>query len=356
MHVIDYLYQYQNVSFKDVPFNECDALLLALASYFPFDELNYSQLVYRNKDLINLIDRYKPAFDASERKLKYIEIVKGLCSSLRFKDIKFAFYIKRRDEMSAKQFQAITIILKGFVYISFCGTDSTVLGWKEDFNMSYLDTIPSEIEASNYTNHIMRKFPFSKFYLGGHSKGGRLAITALKNCHKEKRVLNVFNFDGPNYPQSFYDEKYQSIRDKIVSYTPNESIIGRLMVPAQRPLIVASSARLLMQHDALTWLIDDNHFVYEDIYSPGSEKIVKSINNAFLNYDNETKKEFVDSLFDLLNRLNIEQLPNEKNYLLFIKDHLFDIRNEWRNTNKESRETIKKITFEIVKDYFFSNN
>lgn len=354
MHVIDYLYQYQNISFKDVPFNECDALLLSLASYFPFDELNHSQLIYKSKDLVSLISNYNPSFDTSERKKKYIEIVLELCKSIRFRDIKFGFYVRKRDEVEAKQFQAVTIILKNFVFISFCGTDSTTLGWKEDFNMAYLDTIPSEIEASKYAEQIMRKFLFSKFYFGGHSKGGRLAITALKNVRKPRRVINVFSFDGPNYPDSFYDEQYENIKRKIITYTPDESIIGRLMTPNRKPLIVASSNRLLMQHDALSWVIDGHHFVLKESYTPSSDKIVKSINRAFLNYDNETKKTFVDSLFDLLERLNIETLPNENNILLFIKDHLFNIRGEWKNTNKESRDTLKKITFEIVKDYFLS--
>lgn len=351
MNVLDYLYKYQNTSFKEKPFNEIDALVLALVSYFPFDQLTNQKKIYTNKELLARIDVYQIPFDISERKLKYIEITKTICRSSRFQNARFAFFKKERDEESAKQFQAITIILKEFAYVSFCGTDSTTLGWKEDFNMAYLEMVPSEIAAISYLREMANVILFKKFYVGGHSKGGRLAITATKRLNKKNKLLGVYSFDGPNFPSSCYDEDYKRIDSFIHCYNPDESIIGRLMPIYRRKRIIASTNTLLMQHDAFSWEIKDRSFVYKQKYTERSDHIVDTINYALNNYDEERKRDFIDTIFDFLFSLNIEKLPNEKEFIPFFISKLPTLREEWKNTSKEKRGLVKKMLFDIGKDY-----
>ena len=285
MQVLDYLYKYQNVEFKELGFNEIDALLLAMVSYFPFDELNKQKSSYSSVELLKQIKDYVVPINTSERKIKYIEMTETICRSKRFNNARFAFFRKKRDVNSAKQFQAITIILKDFVYVSFCGTDSTTLGWKEDFNMAYLEMVPSEIEAISYLREMANILIFKKFFVGGHSKGGRLAITAAKNLSKKNKLLGVYAFDSPNFPSSCYDDAYKSIDNLIHDYTPDESIIGRLMPEYRRKSIIASSNGLLMQHDAFSWELYDHSFVYKQNYTERSSHIVDTINYALNNYD-----------------------------------------------------------------------
>ena len=202
MHVLDYLYRYQNIDFKEVPFNEVDALVLAMVSYFPFDELKNQKDIYSSDELLKRIAEYNPPRSVGERKLNYIELVKVVCRSIRFKHAKFAWFAKERDVVNSKQFQAITIILHDFAYVSFCGTDSTTLGWKEDFNMAYLDTVPSEIEAVRYLQDVSYNFVFKKMYVltvisltiktstttalrlstNGHSWSGRRSAPTSSSC------------------------------------------------------------------------------------------------------------------------------------------------------------------------------
>ena len=351
MYVLDYLYRYQNIDFREVPFNEVDALVLALVSYFPFDELNNKKEIYSSDELYKRVKEYIPPKDANERKLNYIELVKILCHSLRFKHAKFAWFSKKRDTVHSKQFQAITIILHDFAYVSFCGTDSTTLGWKEDFNMAYLDTVPSEIEAIQYLKDVSYNFVFKKLYVGGHSKGGRLAITAAKKLNRNYKLLGVYSFDAPNYPSECYDTEYKSILQLIREYTPDESIIGRLMNEYRNKKIIASCNGLLMQHDAFSWEVDGHLFVLKDKYTERSSRIVDTINYALNNYDEEMKKDFIDTVFDYLSRLNIEKLPNEKEFLHFLTSNFKNMREEWKNTSKEKRAVIKKMLFNISKDY-----
>jgi len=351
MQVLDYLYKYQKVSFKQLPFNEADALLFAMVSYFPFDALSNQKTIYSAEDLYRRINEYEPPKDIGERKLKYIEMTKTICASSRYKNIKFAWFKKVHDKASEKQFQAITLILKDFAYISFCGTDSTTLGWKEDFNMAYLEIVPSEVEAIQYLKRISSYFLFKKFYIGGHSKGGRLAISSAKYLKKKNKILGIYSFDAPNFPASAYDSNYKDISQLIHDYTPDESIIGRLMHEYRRKKIVSSTNSLLMQHDAFSWEFCEHSFVYKSIYTERSTRIVETINYALYNYDEERKKDFIDTIFDLLERIDVEKLPAEKELLPFLVSKFSSIREQWKSTSKEKRAVVKKMLFDITKDY-----
>ena len=354
MDIYDYIALYKNTSFKELSFNEVDALILSLISYVPFDELNKEKSSFKNEELKSLIKSFDKN-NVSNRKKMYLRLALDFLEAPRYKEAKFMFFKKIRDEESIKQFQAITIVFKNFAYISFCGTDATMLGWKEDLNMSYLETVPSEIEASKYANFIRNRYPFKRLYLGGHSKGGRLAITASKNLTKTKRVAAIFSFDGPNYPSSFYDEKYNSIESKILSYNPNESIIGRLMINRKKEKIISSSTKLLMQHDAFSWLVDNFSFIYLDNYSERSTRIVNTINHSLTTFDEENKKAFIDVVFDFLYRLDAKNILDEKGLLIVIKDLLAKVWKVWKNTSKEDKAIIKKIIFGIGKDYLLNS-
>ena len=353
MDVLEYLYQNQNVSLKEKPFNELDALLLSCVAYFPFDQFPINKNIYRGNALYETIKNYQFPPEYGERRIKYFKVAQTLCLAKRFNKIQFGFFKKERDENSDKQFQAITIILKDFIFISFCGTDATVLGWKEDFNMAYLDMVPSEIAAIKYANDIRRKFPFKKIYIGGHSKGGRLAITAAKELSKTKRLMHVFSFDAPNFPAHCYDDNYKKVDELISYYAPEESIIGRLMNEYRPKIIVKSSNSLLMQHDTFSWLVEDCYFIKTNAYTEKSTRIVRTINNTLTNNDEETKQQFIETLFDIIERLNIEELPNEKVLMPFFISQIPHIWKEWRSIDKDNRSVVKKIVIELLKDYFF---
>lgn len=351
MNPLDYLKKYQNTSFKEMAFNEVDALILSMVSYVPFDEIGLDYHRHSNKEVLKLINNYRPPFDANERKLNYIEIAKIICSSSRFKNATFAFFKKSRDHVAEKQFQAITIILHEFAFVSFCGTDSTTIGWKEDFNMAYLETVPSEVEAVKYLKDVIDSFFFKKVFIGGHSKGGRLAITAAKHSRKTNRILGVYAFDAPNFPSTCYDEDYKAISKMIREYTPNESIIGRLMHEFSYKKIISSTNNLLFQHDAFSWEIDNNSFIYKDSYTERSTHIVNTINYALNNYDEEMKKQFIDTIFDFLFKMNVEKFPNEREWIPLLVSKFPAARQLWKETPKEKRAVVKKMLFNVAKDY-----
>ncbi|MCR5185300.1 MAG: DUF2974 domain-containing protein [Bacilli bacterium] len=344
MNVVDYLKEYKDVSFKEEPFNELDALLLSLMGYFPFDLIDKKKIT--SFDVLEFLKSYQPV-NTSERKLLDIYVLKILCNSERFKDIKFLDYAKKRSNEAIEQFQAVTIAFKDFVFVSYCGTDATVLGWREDFNMAFLDIVPAEIDAIQYINEQRKKHPFKTIYIGGHSKGGRLAIRAGKEVFKKNNLGAVFSFDGPNFTDSFYDYQYDEMKSLIYEFAPNESIIGRL-IKDRKKIIVESNAKGINQHDAYSWQVDGNHFVHMDKYTPKSDKIVKTANGVLEEFDNETKSVFVNTLFDLLEKLNIQEFRDDKYNLNLIKNALSNLRIEWKNTPKEHRIVIRRVLLSIL--------
>ena len=345
MNVVDYLNNYREVSFNEKPFNEIDALVFTLMSYFPYNLLDKKK--FDKDDVVEFLNTYQPE-NKAERKLLDIYILKTLCTCTRYKDVKFCHYVNKRSNKAIEQFQAISFKFKDFIFVSFCGTDASLLGWKEDFNMAVMSTIPSEVDAIEYINNVRRMHPFIDMYIGGHSKGGRLAIRAFKEVYKKNTIKGVYSYDNPNFDKSFYDEDYLHIKDKIYEYAPNESIIGRLICDNKRKIIVKSNAKLLMQHDAYSWEIDNNHFVREYSFTQRSDKISAIINETLERLDHDTKFVFINAFFSLMERLDIVEFRDSEYNKKLVLNALSNIRIEWKNTPWEERKTILKVLWSIL--------
>ena len=197
-NIFDYM-KWRDLPLKKVEFNEIDNLILSRVSYFPFDEL------IKDEEKITL----KEAYDRYQKINKKKEIIflqkedkdlfKILANSVRFSDTFISDYVNKINIEEEKQFSAITIFLQDDkIYVSYRGTDNTVIGWKEDFNMSFSNLVRSQVEAANYLNNIAKKYK-NKIIVGGHSKGGNLAIYASVFCKYKykKRIIKVYNNDGP---------------------------------------------------------------------------------------------------------------------------------------------------------------
>ena len=345
MNVVDYVNNYKDISFNEKPFNEIDALVLTLMSYFPYNLIGKKK--FDKEDVVEFLKTYEPE-NKSERKLLDIYILNTLCTCTRYKDVKFVHYVNKRSNKAIEQFQAISFKFKDFLFVSFCGTDASLLGWREDFNMAVMSTIPSEVDAMEYINHVRRMHPFIDMYIGGHSKGGRLAIRAFKEVYKKNTIKGVYSYDNPNFDKSFYDEDYLNIKDRIIEYAPNESIIGRLICDNKRKVIVKSTAKLLMQHDAYSWEIENNHFVKDTHFTERSDKISTIINETLDKLDHETKFVFINAFFSLMERLDIVEFRDSDYNKRLVLNALSNIRIEWKNTPAVERHTILKVLWSIL--------
>lgn len=187
-------------------------------------------------------------------------------------------------------------------YIAFRGTDDTIVGWREDFNMGLMANVPSQLEAVEYVEQTALEGNH-RLILGGHSKGGNLAVYAAFRCDKtiRDRIIQVYNNDGPGFQKEILDSpEYQAMLPRIRTIVPESSIVGMLLGHEEEYDIVKSSQKGIMQHDAGTWEVKRNNFVYLDSVSNASRFLDRSLKEWVESLDEERRQIFVDSLFAVL--------------------------------------------------------
>ena len=234
-------------------------------------------------------------------------------------------YVNQLNTEEEKQFSAITILMPDdTMYVAYRGTDNTIVGWKEDFNMSFQALVPSQIDAAKYLANIAEKYQY-KIRVGGHSKGGNLAVYAAAFCDKKikKRIIDVYNNDGPGFQEKIIETtEYQEILPKVHTYMPQTSIIGRLLNHEERITILKSTQTGIMQHDLYTWQVLGDKFI-RDEFTNSSEFIDHTISDWLKAVSPEQREKFIDTLFEVLNatearyfvRNGCQQICKCKNYV-----------------------------------------
>lgn len=302
--IFDYLDQVAYDSIYDTPFNELDMLMLTELTYLPFDQIVSDQM---SPDCTCRL------FEAAEKlpqdlsmlvtknRLKLLEKV---ASSTRFKNIKLMGYVNDIDPDVQKQFAAMIFKIKPETYVlTFRGTDDSIIGWKEDFHMTYMDQVPAQKTAVNYLRKAMDALP-GQFILTGHSKGGNLASYAASQIESEyqERIQIIYSYDAPGLNHSVITSQgYQTISDKIKRYIPQGSIVGMMLeTPKQAQIVKSTAIGGLAQHDTFTWQISDQTFVLLDNLNPDSLQVDKTLKNWVDSVSDEELKDFFDLFFGLI--------------------------------------------------------
>lgn len=291
-NLIDYIKWRGDLELQVDEFNEVDGAILARFSYFPFDTLIEKDQVVSIRDLsIRFMGK-----DINKLQILWpddVDLFPTMGMSNRFGELMAGHFVKVFDQAEEKQFAAISVFLPdNSVYISFRGTDNSIVGWKEDFNMSFKSHMSSQISAKEYVQKISKIYPDKKIRVGGHSKGGNLAVySAIFSSEDIKeRILKVYNFDGPGFCEDIIEcEEYNKIIDKVYTYIPKSSIIGRLMNHKEENIVVESVEKGIMQHDIYSWQVICTKFIEAESLTNSSNFIDKTI-TAWL-ADVEPKKE-----------------------------------------------------------------
>ena len=322
-----------NKTFKEESFNIVDSLIFAYLSY-----LHFPTTKTKLKDL---------KISKSSKKEKNKEFLKRVITSKRYQDVELCFYIEDTNDLIEKQFSAVTFLLPdNTMYISFRGTDSTLTGWKEDFNMAFMLPVPAQKEALNYVEKITRLIP-RNFYIGGHSKGGNLAVYAGCNLNKNlsSRIIKIYSHDGPGFIKEFLTtSNYQNIKDKIEKVVPSSSIIGMLLYTNEKYKIIKSSEKGILEHDPFSWLVKDNNFIILKELSDGITYTNKVINDFLNSLSKKEREIFIDSLFTVLKSTNLTTLDEiSKNFIVKIPNILIAIYKLDDVNKKYILKTIKAL-------------
>ena len=304
--VIEYLQKYGDISFREKPLNDVDSLALCQLSYLKFDGMVSD--VRHNGPSVTLREiAERPDVDKLFGDVRFEKenraLFEGMLSGRRFRDMKLNCYINLVEKEWETQFSAITFILDdGTLFLAFRGTDETIIGWKEDFNMAFQYPVPAQRSASAYLDMVARLWE-GPIILVGHSKGGNLAIYAAMNADPKvrKRIQHVYSLDGPGFPPEIVTSPaYRTIQPKVTKIVPSSSIVGMIFETPEPCRVVSSDSNGIMQHSAFTWLLDGDQFITEPDLSSSSQLFNEELNHWIATLTPEQRERAVDALFTVL--------------------------------------------------------
>ena len=352
--ILTYLKEQGGKSFQDLPFNEVDALILCQFSYLKFDglvpgiDMSAPGVVLR--ELASHPDRETLFSDERYEKVNR-ELFEGMAESVRFGGMKLNYYVNLIEKSWETQFSAVTLFLeKELPFLAFRGTDENLVSWKEDCNMAFLQPIPAQHCAKKYVGDVTRRFP-GAFVMGGHSKGGNLAIFAGMNSTKtlQRRIKRIYNMDGPGFrPEVREKSAYDGIEDRIVKLLPHSSFVGMLFERDASYRVVESKNLGLFQHDPYSWIVKENHFIEAKEIRQGQMLMDSAVNDWIYSLSEEQIRMFIDVLFSVLEGSQAEDLiqleEDKKKSMLGMISAIKELDEETRKGMAEMLKGLFEIT------------
>ena len=298
-NMFDYLKWRGDILFSQLPPNPVDALIFSTLSY-----IRFSDIVPDNpRQRISLRSAADALLEERVRVKNDLELLTAAAGTARFGRVGLSFYQDVFIPEEDTQFAAITYYLEdNTAFLAFRGTDNTLVGWKEDFNMTFQESIPSQRLARDYTLTFSAasRVPL---HLGGHSKGGNLAVYAAAKYDRftQKRIVTVYNQDGPGFTeQMMTDPGYLNIVPKVRTYVPQSSVFGMLLEHEEPYIIIKSNQIGLMQHDPYSWEVIGGDFIPEETLTADSRFLDRTFRKWLAGMSTEERNAFFDNVFDLL--------------------------------------------------------
>ena len=348
MGIFKYINKNKDLTFKQLPFTNVDNIIFCMISYNPFEKINNNKYITINTfyEEIKKLDypTKRDYFFSNEYK-----VLETISNTKRYKDIIITNNMYVEDTSIETSFAAITFKLPINTYIvTFRGSNTSVITWKENFNMFYLDMIPSGAMAIEYLNNTKSNL-FSKIIVTGHSKGGNLAVLASINSKIGIRykLAKIYNNDGPGFIENiFTSSKYKVLESKIITLLPKYSIVGRIFNCTSNYKVVSTRKRLFEAHLLINWDIDvnSNDFVYVDSLDKNSVKLDK----ALLDWSNKITKEERKVLIDIIYKAILNS--NKLSFSIFNKDfakNSIELLKMYKGISKEDKKTLIKALSDL---------
>ena len=324
--IFDYLNWRGDLAFTQDPPNCVDALIFSGLAYIRFKREGeaYSNEPVPLQEAAEVFFS-QTDFDTRCRVQKDLDLLHLAAATRRFGETQICMCRDLLIPEQETQFAAVTFLLDdGSMFLSFRGTDNSLVGWKEDFNMTFQQTIPAQRLAQQYVREVALEY-LRPMRIGGHSKGGNLAVFAAARSSPgfQQRILEVFNNDGPGFTKYLMgDPGYVEMVPKIRTYVPQSSVIGMLLEHEEPYTVIRSKSIGLLQHDLYTWDVMGNRFLPVEEITEGSQFVDVTIKTWFAEMTNSDREQLVDVMFALLGSGgadNVYDLLHPKNIRTYIK-------------------------------------
>lgn len=345
--IFDYLVWRGDVDLGYSPFNEIDAMILARLSYLPFEGVvgeDFKKPVLLRDAADKLLK--KDNFALQVRMPQDVEFLQKLMDSRRFSEIKLCGYVDRFDPIEEKQFSAVCCRLPDFTVAAFRGTDGTLVGWKEDFNMAFSSPVPAQLSAAEYLDALIGDIS-GEIRTCGHSKGGNLAVYAAAFCKKPRRISNIYNYDGPGFVSEILEQPcVTDAIHKLHNFLPQTSIIGMLLDHGGSFTVVQSGNTGIMQHDLYSWEVYGNSFVTLETVTSASRIIDNTVTQWLANLSNEERERFVDAMFSVIMETGAHRLSDITDNL---PRSLKLMYSSFKELDSETAKLMERFIGELVK-------
>lgn len=347
--MISYLEEYGNSPFSQRPFCDVDAVVLSQLCYCKFDSLVlgddpvYMRDILGNPELDDLF--VDPKYDKQNRML-----VARLFMGRRFRNMRLARYVNIVDKETETQFCAITFLLPGAPgFVAFRGTDESMVGWKEDFNLSYMNEIPGQKYACMYLEEAASVIKGS-FYVGGHSKGGHLAIYSCMHASEalQKRLINIYCMDGPGFMESMISkEGYERIEDRIIKLIPQSSLIGLAQERfPEKCRVIKSSTWGFYQHNMYTWQIEKGSLVPDEL-KEGASFFAATLNRWMLQQDTATRQKVSEITYRIMTS---SEADNRIDFMSNFTGNITKVLGSIREMEPETADLLQSLMKSLMSD------
>lgn len=312
-NMLTYLKWRGDLSFGAAPLNMVDALIFTELVYLEFDDIVPGMEEEGVVTIAEAARRYREKYLQDMPEGAYNErqeFLLAVADTERFGPLELCNFVNDTDYEEEKQFAAVHIRLgEKQTFVSYRGTDSTLVGWKENFNMSYRMPVPAQRDALTYLKQTVKGA--GKFYLGGHSKGGNLAVYAATFAPQkyQKKIEKIYTFDSPGFYSNLWEcPEFEAVREKMDAYVPESSLVGMLLQHYGSYRVVKSSEYGFSQHNPLSWWVDGPRFSFAERRDHSSYFLEETVNAAIAKIPMEERKPFVDAFFAVLESTGIHSL------------------------------------------------
>lgn len=312
--ILDYLKEYGDYTFAELPFSDVDSLVLSQFAYLKFDGMvpgpGAAGRPVGLQELAEHADYDRLYADERYRK-NNTALFQRIYKSRRFGAMRLWNYVNQIEPEQETQFSAVVCGLPyGITYVVFRGTDENIVGWKEDLNLAFSEPAPGQLLSVGYLEQAAQTIP-GRFFVGGHSKGGNLAVYSSMNCSDavRERIDRIYDHDGPGFrPEIKEGSAYAQIEGRIHKTVPRSSLVGMLLYTDGVYQVVESRTIGLAQHNPYTWLVRDNTFRTVEGIRAGRRFMDQALNEWILSLDQEQMHIFVDTLYRVVQASETDNL------------------------------------------------
>ena len=303
-NIMDYLDWRGDIGFDQDGLNEVDNLIFSMVAYLNFDMIKGAQTIEEASKAYKDSKKRGTSKESRDFIKKIERLLDKLAKTQRYRGVTISDYMYKYDHDNESQFCAMTFRFGDWIYVAYRGTDESLVGFKEDFNMCFSAPVMAQKDAVAYLRQVLNKYRDQEVYTGGHSKGGNLAVYSHVGIDGEyrKRIVKIFNNDGPGFTEEILKTPaYRETAKKVIKLLPHGSVVGLLMDDEEEYSIVkAKGDSGIVQHDGFNWDIKGTKFVKRDKFTDQSIRINQTLKLWLASLDREERNKFIDEFYGLI--------------------------------------------------------